>query len=122
MRKHGSPSRSDIPTAWIEATGMKYMKQTRRRCEDFFRPRVIMSSTATAAYHSNSQRPAFLNVFMIVGKDDKPLFACDLSSDGVRDDSPHLDEFIIHAALDAVDSLLVCPPFSKVPDCIDHFL
>ena len=72
----------------------------------FFGP--PMSSTAAGAYQSQSQRPAFLNVFMIVGRDDKPLFACDLSSEGLRDDSPHLDEFIIHAALDAVDALLVC--------------
>ena len=27
----------------------------------------------------------------------------DLSSSGTREDSPHLDEFVIHAALDLVD-------------------
>lgn len=53
-------------------------------------------------------KPAFLNVFMIVGAQDTPLLFLDLTSEGVRDDSPHLDEFIVHAGLDSVDALLVC--------------
>ncbi len=44
---------------------------------------------------------------MIVGKDDAPLFTVDVSTDGERDDSPHLDEFIIHSSLDSVDAVLV---------------
>jgi len=44
---------------------------------------------------------------MIIGPGDSPLMFMDLSSEGFRDDSPHLDEFVIHAALDAVDALLV---------------
>jgi hypothetical protein len=66
-----------------------------------------MSNSGTQAYRSTSQRPAFLNIFVIIGKEDKPLLFQDLTSDGIRDDSPHLDEFIIHAALDAVDVVLV---------------
>lgn len=49
---------------------------------------------------------------MIVGEGDTPLLFLDLSSEGVRDDSPHLDEFIVHSALDSVDAVLVrirCP-------------
>jgi hypothetical protein len=69
---------------------------------------------ATFQHKTHSQRPSFLNVFMIIGQGDKSMFFCDLSSDGFRDDSPHLDEFIIHAALDNVDSMKVCvvPIFS----------
>ena len=59
-------------------------------------------------YRSTSQRPAFLNMFVIIGIDDAPLLFLDLTSEGIRDDSPHLDEFIIHAAIDAVDAVLVC--------------
>jgi hypothetical protein len=47
-------------------------------------------------------------MFVIIGVDDTPLLFLDLTSDGTRDDSPHLDEFIIHAAIDAVDAVLVC--------------
>lgn len=47
---------------------------------------------------------------MIIGSDDAPLYSIDLSTEGERDDSPHLVEFIIHAALDAVDALLVRLP------------
>ena len=50
---------------------------------------------------------ASINVLMIVGAEDVPLYFLDLSSDGERDDSPHLDEFIMNAALDVVDSMLV---------------
>jgi hypothetical protein len=67
--------------------------------------------TSPGPYHSPTQRPAFLNVFMIVGANDRQIFNCDLTNEGFRDDSPHLDEFIIHAALDAVDSMLVCQRF-----------
>ncbi len=70
-----------------------------------------MASVRTATsgiYRAPSSRAAFINVFMIIGPNDSPLLFMDLSSDGFRDDSPHLDEFVIHAALDAVDALLVC--------------
>ena len=66
-----------------------------------------MTTVAGGIYKSQSQRPAFLNVFVIIGHEDKPLFVCDLSGEGSRDDSPHLDEFIVHAALDIVDSVSV---------------
>lgn len=65
-------------------------------------------SAPSGLYSSTSQRPAFLNVFMIIGKDDAPIFSIDLTNEGLRDDSPHLDEFIIHSALDSVDAMLVC--------------
>lgn len=66
-----------------------------------------MSSTFNnIASRTLSTRTAFINVFMIIGENDAPLLFLDLSSDGVRDDSPHLDEFIIHSSLDAVDALI----------------
>lgn len=45
-------------------------------------------------------------VLIIVGKGDVPIFEADLSSPGKRDDTPHLDQFIIHQALDIVDELV----------------
>ncbi|CEL95851.1 unnamed protein product [Vitrella brassicaformis CCMP3155] len=47
---------------------------------------------------------ATVYVFVIVGKGDQLLYEADLSSAGKRDDSPHLDQFILHAALDMVDA------------------
>jgi hypothetical protein len=67
---------------------------------------------APGGHTIQAQRHAFLNVLMIVGSDDKQLFSCDLTSEGTRDDSPHLDEFIIHAALDATETILVCTKLS----------
>eukprot|EP00922_Rhytidocystis_sp_ex-Travisia-forbesii_P055395 GHVS01082025.1.p2 GENE.GHVS01082025.1~~GHVS01082025.1.p2 ORF type:complete len:125 (-),score=13.54 GHVS01082025.1:29-403(-) len=45
-------------------------------------------------------------VLVIVGKGDCPLFEIDLSKDNRRDDTPHLDQFIIHQSLDIVDELV----------------
>eukprot|EP00922_Rhytidocystis_sp_ex-Travisia-forbesii_P014446 GHVS01021618.1.p2 GENE.GHVS01021618.1~~GHVS01021618.1.p2 ORF type:complete len:152 (-),score=23.63 GHVS01021618.1:310-765(-) len=45
-------------------------------------------------------------VLIIVGKGDCPLFEIDLSKDSRRDDTPHLDQFIIHQSLDIVDELV----------------
>eukprot|EP00919_Chromeraceae_sp_WS-2016_P069486 GHVR01164796.1.p1 GENE.GHVR01164796.1~~GHVR01164796.1.p1 ORF type:complete len:153 (+),score=32.60 GHVR01164796.1:103-561(+) len=47
-----------------------------------------------------------VNVFVIIGKGDVPLFEVDLSGQGKRPDSPHLAQFVIHAALDIVDELV----------------
>mmetsp|Transcript_11632 Transcript_11632/g.11509 ORF Transcript_11632/g.11509 Transcript_11632/m.11509 type:complete len:150 (+) Transcript_11632:12-461(+) len=49
-----------------------------------------------------------MNLFMIVdGKDDLPLYSADLSSSaGRRDDSPHLDEFVMHSSLDVIDEAI----------------
>ena len=58
-------------------------------------------------YQAQSQKSAFINVFVIVGENDVPLLFLDLSNEGIRDDSPHLDEFIIHSGLDSVDAVLV---------------
>ena len=66
------------------------------------------ASGPSGFYTPSPQRPAFLNVFMIVAEEDTPVFLCDLTNEGIRDDSPHLDEFIVHAALDSVDAMLVC--------------
>ncbi|KAF8821488.1 mbp-1 interacting protein-2a family protein [Cardiosporidium cionae] len=41
--------------------------------------------------------------FVIVGKGDAPLYEADLSTPGKRDDSPYLNQFILHQALDALD-------------------
>lgn len=74
---------------------------------------VVMTSVGSSAIHRTAAtRPAFINVFMIIGEVDSPLLFVDLSSDGVRDDSPHLDEFIIHSSLDSIDSLRVHTPDS----------
>ena len=46
---------------------------------------------------------AIVNVFTIINRQDDPIFEADLSSTGKRDDSPHLNQFVLHAALDAVE-------------------
>ncbi|CAJ1400756.1 unnamed protein product [Effrenium voratum] len=48
---------------------------------------------------------AVVNVLIIVGKDDIPIYEADLSTEGIREDSPHLDQFVIHSALDMVDDM-----------------
>eukprot|EP00442_Polarella_glacialis_P031035 CAMPEP_0115132710 /NCGR_PEP_ID=MMETSP0227-20121206/53938_1 /TAXON_ID=89957 /ORGANISM="Polarella glacialis, Strain CCMP 1383" /LENGTH=67 /DNA_ID=CAMNT_0002538601 /DNA_START=33 /DNA_END=233 /DNA_ORIENTATION=- len=45
-------------------------------------------------------------VLIIVAKDDNPVYEADLSTVGTREDSPHLDQFVIHAALDVVDEMV----------------
>jgi hypothetical protein len=69
---------------------------------------ATVRTAASGIYRASSSRASFINVFMIIGPHDHPLLFMDLSTEGFRDDSPHLDEFVIHAALDAVDALLVC--------------
>ncbi|CAK0865857.1 unnamed protein product [Prorocentrum cordatum] len=49
---------------------------------------------------------AVVNVLIIVGKGDELLYEADLSSAGTREDSPHLDQFVVHAALDIVDEMV----------------
>ncbi|KAF4670857.1 RNA-binding protein 42 [Perkinsus chesapeaki] len=51
---------------------------------------------------------ADINLFMIVdGKDDLPLYSADISSlVGRRDDSPHLDQFVMHSSLDVIDEVM----------------
>ena len=41
--------------------------------------------------------------YAISGKGDTPLYEADLSTGGKREDTPHLDQFVINAALDLVD-------------------
>eukprot|EP00929_Paragymnodinium_shiwhaense_P060059 TRINITY_DN30031_c0_g1_i1.p2 TRINITY_DN30031_c0_g1~~TRINITY_DN30031_c0_g1_i1.p2 ORF type:complete len:160 (+),score=34.98 TRINITY_DN30031_c0_g1_i1:64-543(+) len=53
-----------------------------------------------------AQPAATVNVLIIVGADDQPLYEADLSSAGRRDDSPHLDQFIVNAALDLVEDIV----------------
>jgi len=67
-----------------------------------------MTSVSTGISRPQSNKPAFLNVLLVTGSGDTPLLCIDVSTDGLRDDSPHLDEFIVHASLDSIDSLLVC--------------
>ncbi len=74
------------------------------------RNKIFMTSVSTfqtGPSRPQSQRPAFLNVLIVTGFDGTPLMFLDVSTDGIRDDSPHLDEFIVHASLDSIDSLLV---------------
>merc|ERR1712186_304037 len=67
--------------------------------------------------------PASVNVLIIVGKDDSPIYEADLSSTGAREDSPHLDQFVIHAALDLVDELMwtTSSMFLRVVDKFNDF-
>jgi len=53
---------------------------------------------------NNPTSPVF--VLVIVGKGDIPLYEADLSPPGKREDPPHLDQFIIHTAMDVVDELV----------------
>lgn len=48
------------------------------------------------------QPPAVISCLYVV-REDWPIYEIDLSGAGRRDDSPHLDQFIVYAALDAVD-------------------
>merc|ERR1712070_1057780 len=63
---------------------------------------------------------ATVNVLTIVGKDDSPIYEADLSSQGVREDSPHLDQFVVHAALDLIDEAVWSTP-AMFLRCVDKF-
>eukprot|EP00930_Biecheleria_cincta_P060202 TRINITY_DN45896_c0_g1_i1.p1 TRINITY_DN45896_c0_g1~~TRINITY_DN45896_c0_g1_i1.p1 ORF type:complete len:158 (-),score=27.59 TRINITY_DN45896_c0_g1_i1:23-463(-) len=67
--------------------------------------------------------PATVYVLIIIGKDDSPIYEADLSSDGHREDSPHLDQFIISAALDIVDETVwtTSSMFVRVVDKFNDF-
>ena len=80
-------------------------------------------ASVPAHHRTVHNRPAFVNVFMIVDANDLPLLFIDLSADGIRDDSPHLDEFIIHSSLDSVDALLSYTPdsFLRTVDKFNDF-
>mmetsp|Transcript_55998 Transcript_55998/g.133426 ORF Transcript_55998/g.133426 Transcript_55998/m.133426 type:complete len:153 (-) Transcript_55998:79-537(-) len=65
-----------------------------------------MAASATGAATAGSQPAASVYVLIVVGKDDSPIYEADLSSTGAREDSPHLDQFVIHAALDLVDEVV----------------
>merc|ERR1712224_656413 len=62
-------------------------------------------------------------VLTIVGKDDSPIYEADLSSQGTREDSPHLDQFIVHAALDIIDETVwtTSSMFLRVVDNFNDF-
>eukprot|EP01070_Trichotokara_eunicae_P002672 Trichotokara_eunicae@DN2820_c0_g1_i1.p1 len=55
---------------------------------------------------ATQQNASHVYVFMIIGKGDTPLYEVDLSTPGKREDTPHLDQFIIHTAIDMVDEVL----------------
>ncbi|KAF4696493.1 RNA-binding protein 42 [Perkinsus olseni] len=69
---------------------------------------------------------ADINLFMIVdGKDDLPLYSADLSSSaGRRDDSPHLDQFVMHSSLDVIDEAMwgTTDTFFPMVDRFNDFL
>mmetsp|Transcript_27809 Transcript_27809/g.54668 ORF Transcript_27809/g.54668 Transcript_27809/m.54668 type:complete len:144 (+) Transcript_27809:85-516(+) len=67
--------------------------------------------------------PAVVNVLIIIGKDDNPIYEADLSSSGTREDSPHLDQFVIHSSLDLVEELVwtTSSMFLRVVDKFDDF-
>ncbi|OLP98727.1 Trafficking protein particle complex subunit 2 [Symbiodinium microadriaticum] len=66
---------------------------------------------------------AVVNVLIIVGKDDIPIYEADLSTEGIREDSPHLDQFVVHAALDLVDEMVwsTSSMFLRVVDKFNDF-
>lgn len=64
-------------------------------------------------------------MFAIVSPTDKLIYSCDLSfTDAVREDPPHLDEFILYSSLDLVDRLKVSSSeaYLKVVDKFNDFL
>mmetsp|Transcript_102501 Transcript_102501/g.330736 ORF Transcript_102501/g.330736 Transcript_102501/m.330736 type:complete len:147 (-) Transcript_102501:148-588(-) len=67
--------------------------------------------------------PATVNVLIIVGKDDSPIYEADLSSSGTREDSPHLGQFVIHASLDLVEEVVwtTSSMFLRVVDKFNDF-
>ncbi|KAF4716240.1 RNA-binding protein 42 [Perkinsus olseni] len=69
---------------------------------------------------------ADINLFMMVdGKDDLPLYSADLSSSaGRRDDSPHLDQFVMHSSLDVIDEAMwaTTDTFFPMVDRFNDFL
>uniref|UniRef100_A0A7S1FIS4 Trafficking protein particle complex subunit 2 n=1 Tax=Noctiluca scintillans TaxID=2966 RepID=A0A7S1FIS4_NOCSC len=77
-----------------------------------------MSSQGAAA-----SVPATVFVLIIVGKDDVPIYEADLSSAGMREDSPHLDQFVIHAALDQVADMVwsTTSMFLRIVDKFNDF-
>eukprot|EP00434_Breviolum_minutum_P002360 symbB.v1.2.002085.t1/scaffold109.1/size325261/3 len=72
-------------------------------------------------YHRNAA--AIVNVLIIVNKDDVPIYEADLSTEGLREDSPHLDQFVVHAALDLVDEMVwsTSSMFLRVVDKFNDF-
>ncbi|CAL1159766.1 unnamed protein product [Cladocopium goreaui] len=66
---------------------------------------------------------ALVNVLIIVGKDDVPIYEADLSTEGLREDSPHLDQFVVRAALDLVDEMVwnTSSMFLRVVDKFNDF-
>eukprot|EP00927_Polykrikos_kofoidii_P036427 TRINITY_DN30757_c0_g1_i2.p1 TRINITY_DN30757_c0_g1~~TRINITY_DN30757_c0_g1_i2.p1 ORF type:complete len:163 (+),score=25.50 TRINITY_DN30757_c0_g1_i2:32-490(+) len=66
---------------------------------------------------------AAVNVLVIVGKGDSLLYEADLSTKGAREDSPHLGQFVIHAALDLVDEIVptTSSMFLRVVDKFNDF-
>ncbi|EDO08222.1 hypothetical protein BBOV_III006610 [Babesia bovis T2Bo] len=60
-------------------------------------------------------------VFIIVGRDDRPLLIQDLSTPGWRPDPPHLAPFVAHQALDVIDDMIWSNPsmYLKEVDVFD---
>ncbi|CTQ41204.1 Sedlin N-terminal conserved region [Babesia microti strain RI] len=54
----------------------------------------------------NTAEVAQILVLIIVGKDDKPIFIMDMSTNGVRTDPPHLAQFVAYQALDNIDEVI----------------
>jgi hypothetical protein len=44
--------------------------------------------------------------FVIVGKDDNPIYELDMGSFSRKEGPPHLNHFILHSSLDIVDELV----------------
>eukprot|EP00918_Siedleckia_nematoides_P018092 GHVU01038722.1.p1 GENE.GHVU01038722.1~~GHVU01038722.1.p1 ORF type:complete len:145 (+),score=19.79 GHVU01038722.1:35-469(+) len=72
----------------------------------------------------SSPQASNVYVFVIVGKGDTPLYEADLSTAGKREDTPHLDQFVIHTALDMVDEIVWqnTNMYCKVVDRFNEYL
>ncbi|EAN32596.1 Sedlin domain protein [Theileria parva strain Muguga] len=71
--------------------------------------------------NTDSEPYSKILVFIIVGKDDKPLLIEDLSTPGRRSDPPHLSSFVAHQSLDVIEDIIWTNPniFLKQVDAFD---
>ncbi|CAE6973278.1 trappc2 [Symbiodinium sp. CCMP2592] len=100
-------------------------------CTALFRGGVVLAQQCVVLWPAvvddsasmTQQVAAVVNVLIIVGKDDIPIYEADLSTEGIREDSPHLDQFVVHAALDLVDEMVwsTSSMFLRVVDKFNDF-
>uniref|UniRef100_A0A0G4G5K2 Trafficking protein particle complex subunit n=1 Tax=Chromera velia CCMP2878 TaxID=1169474 RepID=A0A0G4G5K2_9ALVE len=57
-------------------------------------------------WRSATTHQPHVNVLVIVAKGDCPIYEADLTPPGKRTDTSHLNQFVIHTALDLVDEIV----------------